>query len=147
MTYLTIPLNSAYNKKSFSCGKTVLDDYLHKYASQDIKRNVSACFILPKDNAYIIGYYTLSNDNIPQEELPEEIKKKLPKSYSYLPTTLLGRLAVDKNFKGQGMGELLLLDSLQRCYDASITIGSMAVVVDPLDAEAVTFYRKYGFVA
>jgi GNAT superfamily N-acetyltransferase len=147
MNYLTIPLDSSYNKNSFSCGKIALDDYLHKQANQDIKRKLSICFILPDKNNNIKGYYTLSNDIIPQEDLPVEIKKKMPKSYTNLPTTLLGRLAVDKNFRGQGIGELLLLDALKRCYDVSNeSIGSMAVVVDPLDEDAVSFYKKYGFV-
>ena len=147
MTYLTNPLDPSYKKESFSCGKTVLEDYLYKLASQDIKRKLSVCFILPDENKNILGYYTLSNDNIPQEDLPEEIRKKMPKSYTNLPTTLLGRLAVDKSVSGQGIGKLLLLDGLKRCYDVSTkNIGSMAVVVDPLDEDAVRFYKKYGFI-
>lgn len=94
-----------------------------------------------------IGYYTLSNDNISQEILPDEITKAMPKSYANLPTTLIGRLAVDENFKGQRFGELLLLDTLKRCYHVSTgSIGSMAVVVDPLDKDAERFYNKYGFI-
>ena len=147
MTYLTIPLNSSFNRNSFSCGKIALDDYFHKQANQDIKRKLAVCFILPNINNTIKGFYTLSNDNIQQELLPEELKRKMPKSYTNLPTTLLGRLAVDLKYKRQGIGELLLIDALRRCYDVSIeSIGSMAVIVDPLDAEAVSFYKKYGFI-
>jgi GNAT superfamily N-acetyltransferase len=77
----------------------------------------------------------------------EEIVKKLPLSYKDLPATLLGRLAVDNRYQGQGLGELLLIDALKRSYDTSITsIGSMAVIVDPIDDDAVKFYKKYGFI-
>ena len=41
----------------------------------------------------------------------EEIIKKLPLSYKDLPATLLGRLAVDNRYQGQGLGELLLIDA------------------------------------
>lgn len=147
MRYLTIPLNSSFNKISFSSGKIVLDEYLHKYANQDIKRKLSTCFILPDKNKRIIGFYTISSDSISKEDIPVELKRKMPLSYTNLPVILLGRLAVDKNFKGQGIGELLLLDALKRCNDVSNeSIGSMAVAVDPLDEEAVTFYKKYGFI-
>jgi len=147
MNYLTIPLDSSRNKNKFSCGKSALDNYLHKQASQDIKRKLSVCFILPDINNTIIGFYTLSNDSIPQKNLPEEIKKKLPESYTNLPVTLLGRLAVDNKFRGQRFGELLLLDALKRCNDVSDkSIASMAVVVDPIDEDAVSFYKKYGFI-
>ena len=46
MNELTENLNSAHRKKEFSCGKDMLDDYLHKQANQDIKRKLSACFVL-----------------------------------------------------------------------------------------------------
>ncbi|WP_341841204.1 GNAT family N-acetyltransferase [Chitinophaga caseinilytica] len=70
----------------------------------------------------------------------------MPPSYSDLPVTLLGRLAVDKTCQGQRIGELLLIDALFRSYENSKIIGSIAVVVDPLDEDAVGFYKKYGFV-
>lgn len=147
MTYVSTLLSSTHNKKKFTCGKPSLDNYLHKQASQDIKRKISACFVIINDNNSVTGYYTLSNDNISQDHLPEEIKKKLPKSYANLPTTLLGRLAVDINYQGQGLGELLLVDALKRSFDISSTsIGSMAVVVDPLDNAAISFYQKFGFI-
>ncbi|MBI1770319.1 MAG: GNAT family N-acetyltransferase [Bacteroidetes bacterium] len=146
MTYLTVPLNSLHRRGDFSCGKVQLDNYLHNQVSQDVKRKLSACFILQGENDVIKGFYTLSNDSIPADHLPSEIRKKMPPSYTNLPTTLLGRLAVDKDFAKQGLGELLLLDALKRSYDISDDIGSMAVIVDPLDNNALLFYKKYGFI-
>lgn len=147
MTYLTKPLDSSFLKKNFSCGIGLLDDYLHKQAKQDMKRKLTVCFVLADENHEIKGYYTLSNNNIPLDEIPEDLKRKMPKSYIHLPVTLLGRLAVDRNFKGLGYGELLLLDALKRSYDVSCkSIGSMAIVADPIDASAINFYTRYGFI-
>ena len=92
-----------------------------------------------------MGYYTLSNDSIPRHRLPEQIISKLPK-YKDLPVTLLGRLAIHKEFQGQQLGQLLLMDALKRSYDSSFSIGSMAVVVDPIDEPARMFYLKFGFI-
>ncbi|MCX6319575.1 MAG: GNAT family N-acetyltransferase [Bacteroidetes bacterium] len=147
MSYLTELLNSTHKKRNFTCGKKLLDDYLHTQAKQDIKRRLSACFILSGDDDSVRGYYTLSSTSISREILPESIIKKLPPSYHNLPATLLGRLAVDINHKGQRLGELLLLDALKRSYEVSLSsVGSMAIIVDPLDEEAVRFYNKYGFI-
>jgi len=147
MEYKTVPLNPAHKKQDFTCGKDLLDNYLLKQAKQDVKRKLTACFILPDENQNVIGYYTLSSTAIPREIVPEEIRDKLPKSYEDLPATLLGRLAIDKKFSGQGYGEMLLIDALKRSYDISISsIGSMAVIVDPIDIQAVNFYSKYGFI-
>ena len=125
-----------------------MDDYLQKQAKQDMKRKLAICFVLADENNKIKGYYTLSSAGIPNDLLPDEIKKKLPPSYTNLPVTLLGRLAISNAHKGQGLGELLLLDALKRSYDnAHASIGSMAVIVDPIDLAASKFYQKYGFIS
>jgi GNAT superfamily N-acetyltransferase len=147
MSYLTEPLDSRHNRDNFSCGKDILDNYFWIQAKQDVKRKLSACFVLvDNETGRISGYYTLSSNNISNDLIPESFKKKLPKSYISIPTVLLGRLAVDKDFQGKGLGKLLLIDSLKRCYDISESIGIFAVLVDPLDKEAEIFYEKYGFI-
>lgn len=147
MSYLTEVLNASHNKKDFNCGKKLLDDYLQTQANQDVKRRLSACFILADESHNIKGYYTLSSASIKRELLPDNIIKKLPPSYYNLPATLLGRLAINKAFKKQGLGELILMDALKRSYNTSLSsIGSMAVIVDPIDEDAVNFYKKYGFI-
>jgi predicted GNAT family N-acyltransferase len=73
-------------------------------------------------------------------------KKKLPKNYQSIPTILLGRLAIDKEFQGFGYGKILLIDALKRSYEVSNEIGSFAVVVDPIDKTAEEFYLKYDFI-
>ena len=107
MNGLTENLNSSHRKKEFSCGKDMLDNYLQKQANQDIKRKLSACFVLnDKETNLLKGYYTLANNSIPQNLIPTEFQKKLPKSYASIPTTLLGRLAIDNRFQGKGVGKL-----------------------------------------
>lgn len=147
MSQISEPLNSKHKKSDFSCGKEMLDNYLHKQANQDIKRKLSVCFVIKEVETDLIkGYYTLSNNSIPLEFVPNEIRKKLPRSYEVIPTTLLGRLAIDNKFQGQGIGKLILVDALKRSYELSKTIGSFAVVVDPIDKDAERFYDKYGFI-
>src|ERR1700744_213100 len=145
--YFTILLNSDYHKQQFQSGTQQLDNYLHQQAGQDVKRKLTAVFILPGDEYIIKGYYTLSNDALSRNNIPEHLLKKLPPAYANLPVTLLGRLAVDKSFQGQSLGALLLIDALKRSYNTAVgSIGSMAVVVDPIDEKAHSFYLKYGFI-
>lgn len=149
MTYLIKPLEADHNRSSFSCGKESLDNYIVKQAKQDMKRRLSVVFVITINgsNKDVIGYYTLTNDGIDKEIIPEDIAKKMPPSYQTLPVTLLGRLAVNKNHQGKKLGEKLLLHALKRSSEASKTeMGSIAVVVDPLDKDAVSFYEQYGFI-
>ena len=124
----------------------MLYNYLHTQASQDVRRKLCVVFAM-FEGTIIKGYYTLSNASIPAELIPEGIKKMMPRSYQALPVTLLGRLAIDKKFSGQGLGGILLMDALKRSFQiASQSLGSIGVIVDPLDTEALAFYEKFGFI-
>ena len=75
-------------------------------------------------------------------ELPEDVAKRLPR-YPLVPATLIGRLAVDRRYHGQGWGSFLLLDALHRC--ATSEIASFAAIVDAIDDEARAFYLHESF--
>jgi predicted ATPase len=59
--------------------------------------------------------------------------------------TLIGRLAVDRDFAGQGFGTLLLMDALHRSLEQSQHMGAIAVVVDAKDNQARSFYERHDF--
>ncbi len=141
----TVALNASHARKLFNCEEPSLENYLRKQAGQDVKRQVAACFILEGEENSIKGYYTLSADSLDRTLIPESLRNKLP--YKNLPVTLLGRLARDINYKGQGVGELLLADALIRAYQASTSIGAWAVVTDPINEKARAFYESFGFIS
>ena len=147
MGFLTENLHPSHVRSHFQCGNTVLDQYLKLQASQDVKKRLAACFVCTDVvlTNKVIGFYTLSNSSISREFLPIEWQNKYPKSYYTIPATLLGRLAVDASFHGKGMGEKLLIEALYRSFLASREIGSIAVVVDPIEVNAEKFYHRYGF--
>jgi predicted GNAT family N-acyltransferase len=92
----------------------------------------------------ILGYYTLSAFGVQSGELPDYIARKLPR-YPLLPATLLGRLAVRQSQQGQGLGHFLLVDALRRSLDSTYNVASIGVVVEALDENASTFYKRHGF--
>ena len=139
-----VPLGKEHDRSKFSCGSEALDVYLRERVGQDARKGVAAPFVLADSSNYIIGYYTLSAFSIVLDELPDAVISKLPK-YPNVPATLLGRLAVDQNDRGRGLGEYLLMDALHRSWRASTELASYAVVVDAKDARAAAFYRSYEF--
>ncbi|OFV96061.1 MAG: GNAT family N-acetyltransferase [Acidobacteria bacterium RIFCSPLOWO2_12_FULL_54_10] len=142
--FLVQPLGPHHDRAGFSCGVEPLDDYLKRQARQDVRKRVSAAFVLTPNGETIAGYYTLSQYSIDLGALPQELARRLPK-YPIVPATLIGRLAVSTAFRGQGLGELLLMDALHRSLTLSRQVASAAVIVDAKDNQAITFYRKYGF--
>jgi predicted GNAT family N-acyltransferase len=137
-------LGGQHNRADFSCGVEPLDRYLQKQAGQDVNKRVAAVFVLTPDGTTIAGYYTLSAHVVNLADLPANIASKLPR-YPNVPATLLGRLAVSTNFRGQGIGQLLLLDALKRILASTRDVASAMVVVDAKDDTAVNFYLRHDF--
>jgi predicted N-acetyltransferase YhbS len=146
--WLIEPLGGDHRRADFSCGNASLDRYLKEQAGQDLRRSCAASFVLvaERGGAAILGYYTLSSYGIDIGELPAHVAKKLPR-YPLIPAVLLGRLAVDQRYQGQGICEFLLMDALHRSLEQSAEIAAAAVVVDAIDAGAVKFYQHFGFIA
>ena len=144
--YVVEPLGKHHQKSGFSCGQEALETYLLRQASQDVKRRLAQVFVMrPLNNHRVAEFYTLSAAVIQARFMPTVLAKKLPQ-YP-LPAVLLGRLAVDTQFQGQGLGKLLLVDALKRALAASHSIAIHAMVVDAKDAQAKSFYEKFGFIA
>lgn len=74
--------------------------------------------------------------------MPSKLGRNSPEP---VPLILLGRLAVDLNHQGKGIGAGLLKDALQRVAQISKVVGSRAVIVHAIDQNAMAFYIKYGF--
>jgi GNAT superfamily N-acetyltransferase len=146
LSYLIKPLSPKHDRKEFSCEEPELTEFLHNRALVEMEARSSACFVLtPKDDpGRIAGFFTLSAATISLAKLPPELIAHLPK-YPNLPATLLGRLARDSEFRGAGVGELLLVAALRKALGTTRSVGSMAVVTDPKGPKAEDFYRKYGF--
>ena len=142
--YRIEPLGPRHDRMGFSCRVEALDRYLQRQASQDVNKRVAAAFVLTPDGKTIAGYYTLSAHVVNLADLPDDVTRKLPR-YPNVPATLLGRLAVSVNFRGQGIGELLLLDAFHRVLASAREIGSAMVVVDAKDEHARNFYLHHDF--
>lgn len=141
LDFLIEPLGKHHRRENFDCGEASLNEFLKKYARQNDKKNLGRTFVavLP-DDAEVKGFYTLSSGSVSFEVVPE----KLPR-YP-IPTIHLGRLATDLKMRGQGLGELLLIDALKRAILISAELGIYAVELFALTETARSFYLKYGFV-
>ena len=140
------PLAPHHRRDDFDCGAPALNDYLRKYARQDMDRGAAIAYVAVADAhpSVIAGFYTLAATGVRLQDLPPQTVKKLPR-YPLVPATLLGRLAVERLHRGRGLGEGLLLDALRRSLDASAAVGSAAVLVDAKDERSAAFYLRYCF--
>lgn len=139
-----VEFDKSYAREDFSCGKPALDEWLQRYAGQSDKSNTTRTFLGVGENSNRIhGYYAMKACELDLDDAALAFgvgKRRYP-----VPAMLLVRLAVDTDYQGTGVGKRLLVDALERLVDVSRSIGYEVVVVDSIDMEASTFYRKYGF--
>ena len=139
------PLGNQHDRAAFYCGTESLDRYLRQQASQDLRRRLAVTYVmLDSRSNKVAGYYTLTNYKIDVGELPPEIARRIP--YPDVPATLIGRLAIDLNYQGHGLGRVLLMDALHRSLLGSYQVASLAVVVDAIDDTARSFYEHHDFI-
>jgi ribosomal protein S18 acetylase RimI-like enzyme len=131
-----------HDRRSFSCGVEPLDSYFRERAGQDVKRRVSNCFVLLDGKGAVAGYYTFAATSLPLIELSDLEKKRLPR-YPLMPAALIGRLAINQGFRGQGLGGALVVDAAMRASRADPAI--FALIVDAKDEAAAAFYRHLEF--
>jgi ribosomal protein S18 acetylase RimI-like enzyme len=143
--FLIEVLGPGHDRAGFSGGVDALDRYFREQVTQDVRRRVTVCYVaLARDKAKVAGYYTLAAGGVALAELPEELARKLPR-YPSVPVARLGRLAVDRSYRGRRLGSGLLWDAGLRALRSELAV--FALVVDAKDEQAADFYRHHGFVA
>jgi len=91
----------------------------------------------------VVGYYGLAPTAVVPAVMPRSIRTGQPPDP--VPCLLLGQLATDTGWTGQGIGTGLVKHALQRCVLASSLIGGRALMVNAVDEEAALFWQRRGF--
>ena len=137
------PITADLDLSNFDCGDISLNEWLKKRALKNHAAGASRCFVVCS-GAEVMGYYSLSAGAISLQTAPKALRRNMPDP---LPVLLLGRLAVDKRYHNQGIGQALLRDALLRAVHVSADAGVFAILVHALSDPAKQFYLSRGFVA
>jgi ribosomal protein S18 acetylase RimI-like enzyme len=140
------PLTGSHDRQGFDCGRPELNDWLRRVARQHQDKGLSKTFVATLEEApdRICGYYALTLAEPENRHLPEAWRKRLPRR---IPGVRLGRLAVDRQYQGNGLGELLLVDALTRAQRIYTEAGGIGLFVDAIDDQAAGYYQRFGFEA
>lgn len=125
----------------FDSGEPSLDEWLVRRARANQIAEFSRTYVTT-DSTRVIGYHSLSSFAILRAEAPRRAARHGPRQ---VPAILLGRLAVDNDAQGQGLGVALLRHAMELTVAASETIGVRLLVVNALHDRAAGFYRRFGF--
>lgn len=134
------PIEPEHDCASFSCGNNMLDNWLKHRAYTNQKTNASRTYVV-KGEGKVVAYYSLAAGSISHAEATGKLKRNMPDP---IPMVILGRLAIDAAFQGQGIGRALFRDAGLRILSAANIIGIRGVLVHAISDEAVAFYQSQG---
>lgn len=138
----------------FSCGHPDLDDFFFNEALDYYNQLIGKtyCFVLDDDPHVIVCAFTLSNDSIKTERLPnarvKRLRKNIPreKHMKSYPAVLIGRLGVNQEYKRRGIG-VELMDFIKGWFiDPFNKTGCRYLVADSYNEKnALDYYQRNGF--
>ena len=109
---LTVPqkLRADHELLQFNCGEPTLDDWLRRRALQNEERGASRTYVVCRD-LRVVAYYALAVGAVAHAGAPGRVRRNMPEP---IPVMIIGRLAVDREFHGNGLGQGLLRDAVLR---------------------------------
>ncbi len=138
-------LNKSHDKSLFDCGEPSLDNYLQRYASQNVKNDSARVYVAVRpENARVCGYFTLSASCVEVTNFPQRESRGWPRD---VPTIHLGRIAVDREFQGQGLGEVLMGAAIETSLEVAEKIGVASLELWALNEDLLRFYSRFSFYA
>lgn len=91
----------------------------------------------------VVGYYCLSAAAVGMATAPQPLRTGMPDP---IPALLIGRLAVDKKYQGQKLGDFLVRDAFLKALASAEILGIAVILVHALHDRARDFWLSYGFV-
>lgn len=132
-----------HDRDGFDCGDAALNEFLRTHARRNHERGASKTFLaVAKQDAMVLGFYTLSPAAAEFERVPEKFRKGLGR-YG-VGGFRLARLAVARPVQGEGLGGQLLLAAALRCIRAAAEVGGTLMFIDAKDERVAAWYRSYG---
>lgn len=136
-------LSEAHDLALFESGHDSLDEWLRRRARANQVSGASRTYVVCEGER-VIGYYCLSSGALAVSDAPGAIRRNMPDP---VPMAVLGRLAIDRNWQGKGIGTALLQDAVLRTSQAAHIMGIRGLLVHAISEEAKAFYERYGFTA
>jgi GNAT superfamily N-acetyltransferase len=134
------PLADHHELSSFA-SDAALDDWLKRRARANQVNGASRTFVIC-DGDQVVGYYALASGGVNVSAATGRFRRNMPDP---IPVALLGRLAVDRRWRGRGVGRALFRDAALRLSNAAEVIGIRGVLVHAVSEEAKAFYLALGF--
>ncbi|OEI82492.1 GNAT family N-acetyltransferase [Brucella sp. BO3] len=96
------------------------------------KADAIRVFVLTSASGELMGFYALNVHSVDYQDLPAQYAKNRP-SHGNIPAAHISMIGVNSRFQGQGFGETLLVDAMERIVMVADQIGISVIMLDVLD--------------
>lgn len=135
------PLTQQHDTAAFSCGTDSLDQWLKRRALKNQLQGASRTYVVG-EGTRVLAYYALASGAVASDGATGRFRRNMPNP---IPVVVLGRLAVDRELQGRGVGRALIRDAGLRVLQAADAIGIRGLIVQALSDNAREFYERVGF--
>src|SRR5437773_5167460 len=125
-------LKAEHDVSAFNSGEPTLDEWLQQRALANEESGASRTYVVCSGNQ-VVGYYALANGAIAHNEVTGRVRRNMPDP---VPAMVIGRLAIDQAYQGQGIGAALLRDAILRTLQAAEIAGIRAILVHAISDAA-----------
>ena len=127
--------------EDFCCEDQDMDQWFTKSSRQQDRAGGCAVHVCVNAAERIVGFFTLTSIEI----RGDSVSKGASSGMTTVPSTLLGRLALDGDLRGQGIGALLMLEALHATCLSTKYVASRLAVLDAKNEKLVERYGELGF--
>lgn len=135
------PLKPDHQLEEFDSGNPELNDWLCKRGLKNENSGASRTYVVTVEQK-VIAYYCIANGSILNANASGKVRRNMPDP---IPVMVIGRLAVDLHWQGQGIGRALVRDAVLRTLQAATIAGIRAILVHAISEQAKQFYSNCGF--
>ena len=136
------PLTSAHRLDAFRCTEAELEHWLKQRALKNQLEGASRTFVVCA-REQVVGYCALAAGAVLHSQVSGTIRRNMPEP---IPVAVLGRLAVQSDWGGRGVGGGMLKDAVLRTMRLSEEMGIRALLCHAISQDAKNFYLHHGFI-
>lgn len=138
---LTRAIKESVDLSDFKCEKQYFADYLRLYAKEDDSKGIGKLWLFVTGNNKVTSYLTLAMSQLSRSQ-HLDLGRMTPRNY--VPGILIGEMARHTDYKGRGLGNIMINWVVSKARDLSQEVVCKIIIVEA-EEDKIEIYRKWGF--
>jgi len=134
-------INTSVDLSDFKCEKQYFADYLRLNAKEDDDKGIGKLWLFINGNNKVAGYVTLVMSQLSRSQ-HLDLGRMTPRNY--VPGILIGEMARHMDYKGRGLGNIMINWVVSKARNLSKEVACKIVIVEA-EEDKIDIYKEWGF--